>query len=211
MNLPLSGASMNRGFRVEGRPEPKSDENVAMDYQVVSPDYFTGARSASIRGRALNDTDHETSPRVIVINQAMARHYWPNDDPVGGRMAIGESSKDTSWRTIVGVVGDMRHASLSDAPVPTAFISYRQDLESWPRMAFVVKTNTDPVSLTTAVRRELIAIDPAQPVYAVQPLDKLLDSSVASRRFVMSLIGALSGIALAVGAGRCLRRHLFCC
>jgi putative ABC transport system permease protein len=126
----------------------------------------------------------------------MARAYWPNEDPLGKRMAIGESSKDTSWRTIVGVVGDNKHASLSEPTVPTAFIAYHQDLESWPRMGFVIKSKTDPASLTSAVRRELAAIDPAQPVYAVEPLENLLRTSVAQRRFIMLLLGSLSAIAL---------------
>jgi putative ABC transport system permease protein len=138
MNLPLSGASMNRGFRVEGRPEPKVDENISMDYQVVSPDYFKTLEIPIVRGRGFTDADNETSERVIVISQTMVRQYWPNEDPLGKRMAIGESSKDTSWRKIVGIVGDVRHASLSEAAVPFAFISYHQDLESWPRMAFVI-------------------------------------------------------------------------
>ena len=196
MNLPLSGASMNRGFHVEGRQEPKPDENITMDYQVVSPDYFSTLEVPIIRGRGLTNADTESSERVIVVNQTMARRYWPNEDPIGKRMAIGESSKDTSWRTIIGIVGDIRHASLSEAAGPCGFIAYRQDLESWPRMAFVIKGNTDAVSLTSAVRRELIDIDPAQPVYGIEPLEKLLNTSVAQRRFVMLLVGSLAFIAL---------------
>ena len=196
MNLPLSGASMNRGFRVEGRPEPRSDENVSMDYQVVSHDYFSTLEIPVIRGRGFTDQDTATAPRVIVIDEAMAERYWPNEDPVGKRMAIGESSKETSWRTIVGVVGNVRHASLTDAPVPTAFIDYRQDLESWPRMAFVMKTQPDAASLISTVRGSLVAIDPQQPVYAVEPVEKLMGVAVAPRRFVMSLIGSLAAIAV---------------
>ena len=196
MNLPLSGASMNRGFRVEGRPEPKSDENVAMDYQVVNSAYFATLEIPIVRGRGLTEEDNETAPRVIVINEAMARRYWPNEDPVGKRMAIGESSRDTSWRTIVGIAGSVRHASLTEDPVPCAFIDYRQDVESWSRMAFVMKTKTDPASLTSAVRSSLVGIDPQQPVYAIEPLEKLVEGSVAPRRFVMSLIGSLAFVAL---------------
>ncbi len=118
MDLPLTGSGMNRGFRVEGRPEPKPDENVTMDYQIVSSGYFSTLEIPIMRGRGLTEADGETSERVIIINQAMARRYWPNEDPVGKRMAIGESSKDTSWRTIVGIAGDIRHASLSETPVP---------------------------------------------------------------------------------------------
>lgn len=196
MSLPLAGSSMNRGFQVEGRPVPRPDENVNMDFQIVSPGYFSTLQIPVKRGRGLDATDTETSEHVIVINETMARQYWPNEDPVGKRLAIGESSKDTSWRTIVGVVGDNRHASLSDAPVPTAFITYRQDLEGWPRMGFVIKAKADAAGLTSAVRRELAAIDPAQPVYAIESMDKLLQTSVAQRRFIMLLLGSLSAVAL---------------
>jgi putative ABC transport system permease protein len=189
---------MNRGFRAEGRPEPKPDENITMDYQVVSPGYFSTLEIPIVRGRSLSETDSETSARVIVINQSMAQRYWPNEDPVGKRMAIGESSKETSWRTIVGVVGDAKHASLSEAPVPTAFISYHQDLESWPRMGFVIKTKGNAAALTSTVRKELASVDPAQPVYAIEPMTNLLKTSVAQRRFIMMLLGTLAGIAVAL-------------
>jgi putative ABC transport system permease protein len=169
-----------------------------MDYQVINSDYFATLDIPILRGRGLSEEDNETAPRVIVINEAMARRYWPNEDPVGKRMAIGESSKDTSWRTIVGIAGSVRHASLTEDPVPCAFIDYRQDVESWSRMAFVLKTKTDPASLISAVRSSLVAIDPQQPVYAIEPLGKLVEGSVAPRRFVMSLIGSLAFVALAL-------------
>jgi putative ABC transport system permease protein len=196
MNLPLTGSSMNRGFRVEGRPVPQAAENVNMDYQIVSPNYFSTLQIPIKQGRSLIATDIETSEPVIVINETMARQYWPNEDPVGKRLAIGESSKDTSWRTIVGVVSDTKHASLSEPTVPTSFIAYRQDLESWPRMGFVIKAKADAASLAPAVRKELALIDRAQPVYAIEPMDKLLTTSVAQRRFIMLLLGSLSAIAL---------------
>jgi putative ABC transport system permease protein len=196
MSVPLSGSSMNRGFRVEGRPVPKADENVTMDFQIVSPGYFSTLEIPIKQGRGLSAADTESSERVIVINNAMARRYWPNEDPIGKRLMIGESSKDTSWRTIVGVVADNRHASLSEAPVPTAFIAYRQDFESWPRMGFVIKAKTDAAGLTSVVRRELGSIDPAQPLYAVEPMENLLQTSVAQRRFIMLLLGSLSAIAV---------------
>jgi putative ABC transport system permease protein len=169
-----------------------------MDYQVVNRDYFATLEIPIIRGRGLTEQDNEAAPHVIVINEEMARRYWPNEDPVGKRMAIGESSKDTSWRTIVGVVGNVRHASLTEQPVPCAFIDYRQDLESWSRMAFVMKTAPEPTALTSAVRSSLVGIDPQQPVYAIEPMAKLIDGSVAPRRFVMSLIGSLALVALAL-------------
>jgi putative ABC transport system permease protein len=198
MNLPLSGASMNRGFRAEGRPEPRADENVTMDFQIISPDYFSTLQIPVRQGRGLTAADTANSQRVIVINETMARLYWPNQDPVGQRLAIGESSKDTSWRTIVGVVADNRHASLSELPVPTAFISYLQDLESWPRMSFVIKSKTEAASLAPTIRRALISVDQTQPVYAIEPMTRLLSTSIAQRRFIMILLGSLAAVAVAL-------------
>ena len=196
MNLPLTGSSMNRGFRAEGRAAPRPDENVTMDYQVVSPDYFRALEIPIKRGRGFTNADTETSERVIVINQTMAQRYWPNQDPVGKRLAIGESSKENSYRTIVGIVGDVRHASLSETPVPTAFITYRQDFESWPRMGFAIKTKGDPASLSSLVRKELAALAPTQPVYAVEPMEQLMRAALAQRRFITLLLGSLSAIAV---------------
>jgi putative ABC transport system permease protein len=198
MSLPLSGASMNRGFRAEGRPEPRADENVTMDFQIISPDYFSTLQIPVIKGRGLTAADTVNSQRTIVINETMARRYWPNQDPVGQRLAIGESSGETSWRTIVGVVADNRHASLSELPVPTAFISYLQDLESWPRMSFVIKSKNDAASLAPSIRRALISVDPTQPVYAIEPMTNLLSTSIAQRRFIMILLGSLAAVAVAL-------------
>ena len=196
MSLPLGGASMNRGFNVEGRPNPKADENVTMDFQIISADYFSTLQIPVTRGRALTELDAENSERVIVINEAMARRYWPNENPVGKRLAVGDSAKDTAWRTIVGVVADNRHAGVSETPVPTGFISYRQDLESWPRMAFVIKSKTEAAALTSGVRKALASVDPTQPVYAIEPMTNLLSSSIAQRRFVMSLLASLAFLAV---------------
>jgi putative ABC transport system permease protein len=196
MNLPLSGASMNRGFRVEGRPEPRADENVTMDFQIISPEYFSTLQIPVRKGRGLTAADTANSQKVIVINETMARRYWPNQDPVGQRLVFGDSSQDTSWRTIVGVVADNRHASLSEPPVPTAFISYLQDLESWPRMSFVIKSKSDAAGLAPDIRRALISVDPTQPVYAIEPMTTLLQTSIAQRRFIMILLGSLAAVAV---------------
>ncbi len=196
MSLPLSGASINRGFQVEGRPEAKPDQNVTMDFQIVSADYFATLEIPIRRGRGLTAADTETSQPVIVINESMARHCWPNEDPVGKRLALGNTSGPMSWRTIVGVVADNHHASLSESPVPAGFISYRQDSESWQRMAFVIKSKTSAESLTSAVRKALASVDPNQPVYAIEPMTNLLSASIAQRRFIMTLLGSLAVLAV---------------
>ncbi|HVG32956.1 MAG TPA: ABC transporter permease [Pyrinomonadaceae bacterium] len=198
MNLPLSGANMNRGFTVEGRPEPKPDENITVDYQVTSPDYFAAMEIPLVRGRAFTDQDKEGQPRVAIINEVMARKYFPGEDPVGKRILIGDAEKEDSWLTVVGIAGNVRHASTSEPAFPGLYTPYTQDRESWPRMAIVLRTNADPAALSSAVRKEILAIDPQQPVSNIQPMTQLMSESITRPRFITLLLGVLASIALAL-------------
>jgi putative ABC transport system permease protein len=198
MNLPLSGSNMNRGFIVEGRPEPKPDENVTVDYQVISSGYFQTMEIPLIRGRAFTERDIEGSPRVAIINDVMARKYFPGEVPLGKRIAFGDPSKEESWRTIVGIAGNVRHESVEEPPFPGAYTPYAQDRESWPRVALVVRASGDAAGLAAAVRREMMAIDPGQPVSNMQTMEQLMAASITRPRFIMMLLGLLASIALAL-------------
>jgi putative ABC transport system permease protein len=198
MNLPLSGSTMNRGFAVEGRPEPKPDENVTVDYQVISPGYFQTMEIPLVRGRAFTDRDTEQAPRVAVINELMARKYFPGEDPLGRRIAFGDTSKEESWRTIVGIAGNVRHAGMNEPPFPGAYTPYAQDRESWSRMSIVIRSTGEPAALSAAVRKEVMAIDPAQPVSNIQTMEQLMAASITRPRFVMLLLGLLATVALAL-------------
>jgi putative ABC transport system permease protein len=198
MNLPLSGANMNRGFSVEGRPQSRPDENVSVDYQVVSPNYFQTLGIPLLRGRAFTDDDAAGKPNVAIISDAMARKYFPGEEPLSKRIAFGDQSKADSWRTIVGVVGNVRQESMEDEPFPTAFTPYRQDHESLARAAIVLRTDSDPSALAAALRREIAAIDPRQPVSHVETMEELLSASMTRPRFVTLLLGVLASVALAL-------------
>ncbi|HEX5707633.1 MAG TPA: ABC transporter permease [Pyrinomonadaceae bacterium] len=198
MNLPLGGSRMNRGFVVEGRPEARADENVTVDYQVVSRDYFETMRIPVRSGRGFTDADTPESPRAALVSESMARKYFPGEDPVGKRIAFGDAKRAESWRTIVGVVGDVRHASMDAQPFPGAYTLYGQDKESWSRVAFVVRTEADPKGLAAAVRREILAVDPQQPVSNIQTMEETLSASIKRPRFVTALLGVLASVALAL-------------
>ncbi|HYY55998.1 MAG TPA: ABC transporter permease [Pyrinomonadaceae bacterium] len=200
MNLPLSGSNMNRGFQVEGRPEPKSDENITVDYQVISPDYFSTMQVPLIRGRAFTDADKEGAPRVAIVNDVMARKYFPGEDPLGKRIAFGDAEKEDSWRTIVGIAGDVRHQSIDEPPFPGAYTPYRQDRESWSRMGLVLRADADAGPLASVLRKEVMAVDADQPVSNIQTMEQLMAASITRPRFVMLLLGLLSGIALVLAA-----------
>jgi putative ABC transport system permease protein len=189
--LPFSGTAATLTYLVEG--VTASDEELATDYQVITPDYFRTIGIPLLRGRMLTDDDNADAPRVAVINETLARRHWPGEDPLGRRIAIGDESNSLE---IVGVVGDVRHFSHDRRPRPEAYVSYYQD--PWPMLGLVVRAETDPLSLAAAVRREILAVDSDQPVYAVNVMDRVLADSIRPRRFTAQVLGLFAGVAIAL-------------
>ncbi|MBA3258132.1 MAG: FtsX-like permease family protein [Gemmatimonadales bacterium] len=134
---------------------------------------------------------------MVIINETMARRFWRGENPLGKRFKYGGEESDAPWRTIVGVVGDMRRTGY-DAPVRHETF-FPPAMEPGPRMTLVVRTAGDPLSLAGAVRAEVRGIDAEQPVYEIQSMDQLLSTMVAQRRFSMTLLGSLAGLALLLG------------
>lgn len=200
MSLPLTDLTINRGFVVEGRPQPRPGENISVDYQVISPNYFAAMEIPLLRGRAFTEADDADKPRVVIIDESMARKYFPAADPVGQRIALGDPNRQDSWCTIVGVVDSVHYASIDTLPAPTAYTPYRQDRESWARMAVVLRTSVEPASLTAAVRSAVATVDPDQPVTKVETMEQLMGEAVSRPRFIMLLLGVLATVALALAA-----------
>jgi putative ABC transport system permease protein len=173
------------------------------NHRQVSADYFKAMGVALRRGRYLAAGDDERSQRVAVVNETMARQYWPGEDAVGKRFKLGGPFSQTPWITIVGVVADVRQMGL-DAPVKAEmYLPYRQDAENpWfePRDLVVRTTAADPLSLTAAVRREVQAVDPNQPVSNVRTMEDLLREESAQRSTGMALLVAFAALALALAS-----------
>jgi putative ABC transport system permease protein len=188
--LPFSGMAATLTFEVEGRSSP-GGEDLATEYQPVSPGYFRTMGIPLIKGRTFTGRDDADAPRVVVINEAMARWQWPGEDPIGRSIAVADPS---DFMEIVGVVGDVRHFGLESAPRPEVYISCLQD--PWPFMALVVRAKVDPLSLTGAVRDQVLAVDPEQAVYAVSTFEQVIERSTKQRRFTALLLGLFTGVAL---------------
>jgi predicted permease len=171
-----------------------------VDYQVVSAGSLSAARVPLRRGRGLTESDAEGAPRVVVINEAAAGRYFPDQDPIGRRVGLGDGDDPANWRTIVGVVGDVRHRGPDQAATPTAFAPYRQDRESWNMMSFVLRTSVDARSLAPAVAPLVHAVDPEQPVSNVRTMDEVRDAAVARPRFLAALLGAFALTAVLLAA-----------
>jgi putative ABC transport system permease protein len=179
---------------LEGRP-PAGPEDPAppLTEDQVMPGYFEAMRIPLVQGRLLQDSDvAENAPRVVVINEEMARRYWPGEDPLGKRFKYGlDPSANAPWKTVVGVVSDMRRQKLDEAAIPFMFqpgVSSQMDI--------AIRTSTDPESLRDAVRAEMRALDPAAPPYGVTTVEGRFAQTVALRRLRTMLLAALAGVAL---------------
>ncbi|HXI74031.1 MAG TPA: ABC transporter permease, partial [Pyrinomonadaceae bacterium] len=193
LSLPLGGDTFNvwRGVIPEGRPAvPEEDIDAA--YLSASPEYFHTLQIPLIAGRIFDDHDADNSPKVVIINEPMARKLWLNQNPIGRHMAIWRDEKFS--REIVGVVGETK-ASLADEPAPQMYVPYAQD-SSWGSRSFVVRTSGDPANAATAVRNEIRSLDKGAPVFNVRPMNEVLATSVAPRRTPMLLLSAFAGAAL---------------
>jgi predicted permease len=159
--------------------------------------YFSAMGMPILRGRAFTSDDTPTGQPVAVINQTMARRLWPNEDPVGGRFKMG-TNPQTPWSTVVGVVGDLRHAGLDVEPASEFYIWSPQGPPVAPFI--VVRTQGDPAALAESVRAELKALEKDLAVYDMRTMDDVRAASVAQRRFILVLAIAFGVLALTLAA-----------
>jgi putative ABC transport system permease protein len=198
--LPLAGGGPGGDpFSIEGRPYDSSGRvpQFANLYR-ATPDYFRAMRIPLHNGRLLDDRDGPDSPRVVVINETMARGFWPNTNPIGRHVMMGAPRPGVPWLTIVGVVADVRGASLRWEPIPQIYTSFAQDPT---RSSFVVlRTTQDPISVALAARRAISAADPEQTAFDLRTMSQRLSSSISRDRFQTLLLGIFAVAALALAA-----------
>jgi putative ABC transport system permease protein len=189
--LPLSGGNSTRGLTIDGRDLTPP---ASADYRTASPEYFRALGIPLLGGRPFRDDDRENRQLVAIVSQSMAKRYWPTADPIGRQLSIDGEHQST----IVGLVGDVHHASLEAAPRPTFYVPYRQD--PWPSMTFVLRTAVPPGTLVASARAAIWQVDRDQPVGAVRTMDDQVSLAVAQRRFGVTLFTAFGATALALAA-----------
>jgi putative ABC transport system permease protein len=192
--LPLAGTNSDSSFAIEGRPSNENNPSPDEEKRQVSPDYFRALQIPLIKGRFFTDADKADAPPVIVVNQAFAKKFWPNQDAVGKRIVMGGMSEHPNWITIVGVVGDVRHFGLDVDPKPEMYVPFAQD--PYFTSIYVVRSNQDPRSLLPAIRREIQAINSAVPLANVRTFEQVISDSVAPRRLSVVLLGVFAGVAV---------------
>jgi predicted permease len=205
-NLPLE-LGLDLPFNIEGWAESGSNSGTGDGYwRAITPSYFTAMRIPLLRGRYFTEPDTEQSSAVVIINEAMVRAYWPNQDPLGQHLTIGKIM-GPEWadapREIVGIVADVREQALDSQPPPTMFVSYAQVPSKIMTFTnhllptnWVVRTTTDPLSLSEAVKREILKVDRQQAVSNIRSMDQVLSGSIARQNFNTLLLSVFAALAL---------------
>ncbi|MBI1762104.1 MAG: ABC transporter permease [Acidobacteria bacterium] len=198
--LPVTGFATSI-FTVQGQPVAPGQEPQA-DYRTVSFDYFRAIKMPLVRGRDFTERDNAQAADAVIINEELARRFFPNEDPVGKRLQVGEEK--TRWREIVGVVANAKLAGLEAKTDPAIYLPFPQN--TWPnalRNSFlIVRTAGDPNQSHAAIRAALRAIDPALPLAQWRTLEEILAESLAARRFntaLLSVFALIAGVLAAVG------------
>ncbi len=194
-NLPLSGSVTSGSFQIEGRPVPPGTAAPHSDRRAATSDYLQTMKIPLLKGRHFTDRDNAEAPLVAIIDETMARLYWPNEDPVGKRLSFQNVNQ---WREIVGVVGPVKHKALDADLRGQLYYPHAQSAQG--SMYLVVRTATNPMSLASAVQNAVRTIDKDQPVYNVRTMQEIFSNSVAQRRFSMLLLGIFAAVALVLAA-----------
>jgi predicted permease len=204
--LPLRGDVMMSTVHVEGQPVSEMDLlNVPVTrINSASPGYFSALHVRLMEGRLLDERDGADAPNSVVVNQAFVRKFLPKEDPIGKRFegglgaGAGPGRRGPQTWTIVGVIGDTKQEGLASETMPEATASALQ----WPRfqMSVVLRTKLDPMSLVSAVRKEVADLDKNLPLYGVQTMDDILAKEVATQRFNAGALAGFAGLAVLLAA-----------
>jgi putative ABC transport system permease protein len=194
--LPLSDNRFSLSFEIEGRPMAKG-ELPSADFFNVGVGYFKTMGIPLVKGRDFNERDQHKSTPVIIVNETLARQFFPNEDAIGKRIHPGISTyegEESVMREIVGVVGDVRNRELSTEARPTNYVPQTQT--PFGQMTMVVRTTNDPHGIASAVRKQVAEMDRELPVFSIKTMDEYRSASVAAPRFNTTLLSAFAAVAL---------------
>jgi len=197
-NMGVLRGDMRNTFDIQERPwaDPKNPPEASM--RMVSPGYFRVLGIRSLRGRVFSPSDSASAPPVAVINEAMARRFWPHDDPLGQHLAVEWGSSKSGGREVVGIVSDVRDVQPQIEPQPKMYVPYLQLPQS--AMQVMVRTRVDPMKVTAAVKSQIVAVDKDQPVSSVATIAQTLSESTSEPRFRSELLSAFALLAVVLAA-----------
>jgi putative ABC transport system permease protein len=196
--LPLSGQGGSGTTTVDTQAVPQDKKTPEADQRPVMPGYFEAMGIGLVRGRYFDDHDNEHSAPVAIIDETMAQTYWPNQDAVGQRLHRGGGRSSAPWMTIVGVVRHVRSRTLE---APSRVEVFWPEMQTpYSDLSFAIRTGPEPMSLASAVQKQILAVDPDQPVYRVRTMPELMANSIARRRLSMLFLAIFACAALALAS-----------
>jgi putative ABC transport system permease protein len=196
--LPLSGGNSSGTVTVDSQAVPADQTTPEADWRPVTPGYFKALGIALVAGRYFDDRDADGSPAVAIIDESMARTYWPNEDPIGKRIKEGGRGSPAPWRTVVGVVRHVRYRTL-EARSRVAFY-WPQAQYPYNTLSLAIRTERDPMALAPTIAKQIRAIDPNLPVYQVRTMLEVMHNSLAQRKVILILLGLFAAAALVLAA-----------
>ena len=190
--VPFSGNAGSASFQIEGLPVPPGDPGPHGDIGAVSADYFAALKIPVRQGRVFTALDRADTQPVALVDEILARQYWPGESPVGQHIRRGSKAP---WATVVGVVGHVKHSDLAGEDVKGKYYFPVPQMAA-PFMTFLMRTPSDPGRLSAALRDGVRAVDPTQPVSHIRLMTAMVNDSLAPRRFVVTVLGVFAGLAL---------------
>jgi predicted permease len=194
--IPMSETFAWGPITVEGRTPLPGENFINADERIVSRNYFQAMEIPLLQGRFFNELDNLTNPQVAIVDEYMAQQLWPSENPLGKRIRNGGLDSKSPWITVVGVVGRIRQYALDTESRIAFYLPQTQYVTRG--MNVVLRTNTDPASMTSAVKSATHAVDSDLPLYDVRTMAQRVEISLARRRFAMLLLGLFAGLALAL-------------
>ncbi len=199
--IPLTNVRASKGFSIEGRIRPAAGQTPMAGYDAVTPGYFDALRIPLRAGRDFSWRDTPQGQRAVIINEAMARAYWPGEDPLGKRIKFGTPDDPFPWWTIAGIVGDIREFDVLTPPRPTLYLPVSQaDDSNYVLRDWVVHTSGDPLAIASSIRAAMRGVDLDLPVSRLRSLEEVRNISVAAQRFNLLLFGLFAVLALVLAA-----------
>jgi putative ABC transport system permease protein len=205
-HIPLAGDLWGRSFFVEGQTDLRTGDQQGAAYRVVLPGYFR-SMSIPLRGRDVTEADNMSGQRVVVINETLAKKFWPAGDAIGKRLTLGDSARDAEWMTVIGVARDVRQDDWTSKLEPEIYLPYLQatdyltsDRFAHEYLTLVVRAHTSASSMAPEIRSAIGSLDREVTLSEVQTMDDVVSTSNAQPRFLMTLIAAFAILALLLAA-----------
>lgn len=194
--LPLDGYGNGATLRVEGYVPAYENERIGVSYGVAGHDYFQAMNTPIVEGRAFTEHDDQNAPSVVIVNETLARRFWPRESPLGKRLQLG--SANSPYREVVGVAQDGKYLLLGEPPTEYLFVPLSQNYDG--KMTLIARTSGQPEKLAEAIRQEVASLDSELPVYGVKTMPQFLDRILSGPKSIAALATIFGLIALLMAA-----------